>query len=180
MSHYCHLLLKKFISINFSTAKRSKCFLVLILLLPIMASAQTTKKFVTPAGAGLNDGSSWTNALSSSQLRAALTNTPVNTDFWIAAGSYIPGANTSFPMRSGVGIYGGFNGTETLFSQRNIQVNQTIFSGNGATTHVVTSTNNDLTAIIDGITVTGGSGMYGTDGAGILVTYGAAVINHCR
>ena len=64
-------------------------------------------------------------------------------------------------LKSGVSIYGGFNGTETSLSQRDFETNITILSGDvGAegdytdnTYHVVTASGVDASAILDGFTI---------------------------
>jgi hypothetical protein len=64
-------------------------------------------------------------------------------------------------LKSGVAIYGGFNGTETSLSQRDFETNITILSGDvGAvgdytdnTYHVVTASGVDASAILDGFTI---------------------------
>ncbi|MBN2377599.1 MAG: hypothetical protein JXD22_14460 [Sedimentisphaerales bacterium] len=58
-------------------------------------------------------------------------------EIWVAAGAYYPSAKVggtsdrhkTFQMINGVAIYGGFNGTETSRSQRDVQGNETILSG---------------------------------------------------
>src|SRR4029078_6773345 len=80
----------------------------------------------------------------------------------------------------GVGIYGGFVGTETLRTQRDATANLTILSGEIGTTagtdnsiHVVIDNGSNSTAIMDGFTITGGyADQPGLDsfGGGILLT----------
>ncbi len=145
--------------------------------------------YVTPSGAGAHDGTSWSNALDASQLRNAVNNSS-NTDFWIAAGTYYPGVSgetgNSFVVNSGVGLYGGFNGTESNLSERNITANPTILSGDLDKSNSLTA--NDAfsviyaavigwapgyfnTIVVDGFTITGGnntsSGYYNGGGLGL-------------
>ena len=91
------------------------------------------------ASSGSNDGTSWTNAFSYLQDALSLAHSCSNiTEIWIATGVYYPdeGANltnndqdTSFYLIEGLELYGGFAGTETLLSQRDIENNKTILSG---------------------------------------------------
>ncbi|CAN5639543.1 hypothetical protein BH09BAC4_BH09BAC4_04240 [soil metagenome] len=79
--------------------------------------------YVTPAGNGLRNGSSWANAYVGASLQMAINQAPgCQAQVWVAAGTYKPTSttdrNVSFTMRNGVGIYGGFAGTETALSQR--------------------------------------------------------------
>ena len=55
-----------------------------------------------------------------------------NQDIWVKSGTYKPHVSdraTSFVVPSGVNIYGGFNGTESLLSERDWIANPTIISG---------------------------------------------------
>jgi hypothetical protein len=138
--------------------------------------------YVKKGATGTGDGSSWTNAFP--ELRDALAAPLCNrVDIWVAQGTYTPTATTtrtiSFVMRSGAAIYGGFAGTETLLSQRNVRTNVTILSGDiGApldstdnSNHVLSATGVDTTSIVDGFTVAYGNGR---QGAGIINTGGAS------
>jgi Immunoglobulin I-set domain/PKD-like domain len=129
--------------------------------------------FVRSSASGANNGTSWTDAYTS--LQTALTAAVATDEIWVAAGTYKPTATTdrnfSFALKNGVGIYGGFAGTETMRSQRNPAANVTILSGDIGTVgvatdnsyHVVTS-DSTVTAsgILDGFTLTAGR----ADGAG--------------
>ena len=123
--------------------------------------------YVTPSGAGsAADGTSWGNALAGTALSGAIGNAAAGTEFWVAAGSYLPSASTSFTftLKTGVSLYGGFAGNETSRDQRNISGNITVLSGDlngnntadaGDCTTVVTATN------ITNTTLDGFSIMYG-------------------
>ncbi|MCZ2289396.1 MAG: Ig-like domain-containing protein, partial [Anaerolineales bacterium] len=115
---------------------------------------------------GLNNGSSWDDAYS--DLQDALAENAC-TEIWVAAGTYYPTSGNdraiSFELRSGVEIYGGFAGTETQRSGRDVDANATILSGDIGTQgdkgdnsyHVVYANNVNNTAVLDGFTVTGGN-----------------------
>ena len=180
-------------SINVNGLKK---FLLVFLLSFVVASA-SAQVFVTPAGAGAMNGSSWSNAYSASQLRGALRSATSGNQFWIAAGTYYPGTvkDTSFYINSGVKVYGGFAGTETLLSARNWTLHETIFSGDigvpgdstDNTVHVVVFDLNkvDSSTLLDGVTVTRGNGTPDY-GGGIYINsrYGTGnaypVIRHCK
>jgi hypothetical protein len=139
-------------------------------LLPVRSARAAGVVYVVPGGAGTKDGGSWANA---KDLQPALVAATVGDQIWVAAGRYMPSAtdrNTSFALKSGVAIYGGFARTETQLAQRNATANVTTLSGDLAgndgpnfannsenSYHVVTSTNTDSSAILDGFTISGGN-----------------------
>ncbi len=119
--------------------KKLTLFLSLISLLNY---AQTIR-YVTPTGAGAQNGTSWANAAPSSSLQLMIiASSSVTADqVWVAAGTYKPthdpfGSTSpadlrdrTFYLTSGTKLYGGFNGTETLLSQANSTLNITTLSG---------------------------------------------------
>ncbi|MGL1885934.1 MAG: fibronectin type III domain-containing protein, partial [Reichenbachiella sp.] len=83
--------------------------------------------YVDASATGANNGASWNDAFTDLQDGIALGNT-----IWVAAGTYTPAASgrtATFSIKNGSRLYGGFNGTETDQSQRNITANATILSG---------------------------------------------------
>ncbi len=99
-----------------------------LLLISLGINAQTI--FVNKTALGLNNGTSWLDAYVS--LDAALAVALPGQSIWVAAGTYkpqTPAPNHSFILGGGVKMYGGFAGTETAISQRNLAGNQTILSG---------------------------------------------------
>ncbi len=126
---------------------------------------------VRASATGSNDGTSWANAYT--DLQTALAAAQANEEIWIAAGTYKAHASdtsVSFAMKENVNIYGGFDGSETLLSQRDFANNIVILSGdlgddddysvnpavrNGSnTTNVVTGADN---ALLDGVQIHGAS-----------------------
>ncbi|QGW26751.1 hypothetical protein [Phnomibacter ginsenosidimutans] len=122
---------------------------------------------------------------------------PGVTEIWVAAGTYKPTTGTDrnayLSLKNGIGIYGGFAGTETARSQRNLEVNPTILSAdigvpndrNDNSYHIFSNTNIGPTAILDGFTLTGGNangspGIQGNTGAAILnYTEASPTIRNC-
>ncbi len=139
------------------------------LLLCIMAMRSiplnATIRYVKANATGLNDGTSWANAYTS--LQSATSDT-----IWIAAGTYKPTNSTNRNLFFSLGqknVYGGFAGTETDISQRNLNINHTILSGdigivgdstdNSYTVVRLGATNNiSLPSLMDGVTIEGGYG----------------------
>ena len=164
---------------HFSTG-RSAVLLILLLALAGLPTLATAQVFVNHAASGDNDGSSWANA--HTDLQAALAEAEAGDEVWVAAGVYKPtddenDRSATFQLIDGVEIYGGFAGTETNREQRDWQANLTVLSGdidNNDTTdangvvvdaddiqgdnsfNVVTGSETDDTAILDGFVITAG------------------------
>jgi hypothetical protein len=145
--------------------------------------------YVTTTGAGNGNGSSWQNAykgLTHPLIYADHHNPTVASgtgdsirQIWVAEGVYCPaykaGNGTqerekAFVLVPDVKIYGGFAGTETDVSQRDISAHVTTLSGDTGVPddnsdncyHVVTATGNAAndslkTAVLDGFTITRGN-----------------------
>lgn len=174
-----------------------------LLLLAASAAGQIT--FVDGNASGLNDGSSWTHAYT--DLQVALAQTSAG-EVWVAAGTYTPAPvgqpTVAFQLRSGVGLYGGFNGTETLRSQRDIVLNETFLSGDlaGDDTYgafqnwwqfnwtgqaensgrILDGSSVDATAILDGFSIVAGYGINAPSfdlGAGLFIEGGSPTVRDC-
>jgi Right handed beta helix region len=114
----------------------------------------------------LQNGISWGTAFKS--LQSALAVAASGDEIWVAKGTYRPTTGTdrtvSFELVNGVHLIGGFDGVETLISQRDVLGNPTILSGDiGApgfadnTHQVVRVVNNSTMTFVDGFTITGGN-----------------------
>ncbi len=131
--------------------------------------------YVNANATGSNNGTSWANAYSS--LDAAITASTSVNEIWVAAGTYKPAgtARTStFSLKYGSKLYGGFAGNETLLSERNPKNNIIILSGdingddNSTITaaestrqdnvyHVLTIKGSLRDILVDGFTISGGN-----------------------
>ncbi|HEY4151538.1 MAG TPA: right-handed parallel beta-helix repeat-containing protein [Chitinophagaceae bacterium] len=156
----------------------SRSILFLLLFLSTAIHAQTY--YVKPGASGT--GASWGTA---GDLETMINGAAAGSQVWVAAGTYIPNAyptgstggasnrDFAFTLKTGVAIYGGFAGTETLLTQRNYTTHVTILSGDVGTVgtytddcyHVVIAGNTTSTAILDGFTIEYG---YANGGAGQL------------
>ncbi len=133
--------------------------------------------YVKTGGAGTAPYTSWATA--SNDLQAVINAASAGDEIWIATGSYKPNRradavtvitptdrNNAFVLKNNVKIYGGFTGTETLLTQRNITANLVLLSGDigtvGVTTdncyHVVVSAGiSGALTLLDGVTITRGN-----------------------
>jgi hypothetical protein len=125
---------------------------------------------------GLTSGmcESWANAC---ELRYALTSAISGQEIWAAAGTYKPTSGTSrtatFQLKDGVALYGGFAGTETLRTQRDLAAHLTTLSGDIGTPGSISDNSYHVVrgaggATLDGFTITLGNANGGgsDDGGG--------------
>ena len=160
-------------------------FEILAFLLAMVSAAGAQVIFVDDDATGAGDGSSWADAHNC--LQDALAASLNGNDIWVAEGTYkpdrgvgiTPGDRTAtFALKSGVALYGGFPSGGGNWEDRDPMVYETILSGdlNGNDVpvadpsdlpdeptraensyHVVTSSGNDETAVMDGFTITAGN-----------------------
>ncbi|HKQ47333.1 MAG TPA: M12 family metallo-peptidase [Phycisphaerae bacterium] len=155
---------------------------------------------VNSAAAPGGDGLSWATAFINLQdgVAQAIRSRGDVEELWVAAGNYKPDNGTelrqmSFRLQRGVGIYGGFNGTETLRSQRDWITNPTILDGEiGApgdatdnSQHVVVAEDVDATAVLDGFTIRNGNAdietvFFTNTGGGMRNQASTPTIANCR
>jgi len=162
--------------------------------------------YAAPGGITSGICDSWGNAC---ELRYAMRNSISGQEIWASAGVYKPTSGTdrtaTFTLKSGVGLYGGFAGTETARTQRDWDTNATILSGDidnndinidgnfiaetiddiqGANSyHVVTGSGTDNTAVLDGCIVTAAEtllsfGSSDAQGGGMYNASGSPTISH--
>jgi len=173
---------------------RSFIALCFVLTLYTLSRAQV---YVDIDAGGTNDGSSWTDAYI--DLQAAI-DAIGSGEIWVAEGTYLPDVSDtgdrdlSFSMKNGVAIYGGFDGAETMLSERDLATHITIMSGDIGTAsdntdnsyHVVDNSTNslDATAILDGFTISDGnadgmSTLFQNIGAGMYNNLSSPTISNC-
>lgn len=178
-------------------------------LLAGAAGAQSVWR-VDADAAGANDGTSWADAFT--DLQDALAAAEAGDEIWVAEGVYTPSdsdATASYVMKSGVGLYGGFGGSEDSRDQRDWAAHETVLSGDigrddvvgsGAywysnwqrntanCGHVLVASGTDASAVIDGFTICdGATGPDGTpsddplmSGSGIYIVGGSPTVRNCR
>jgi hypothetical protein len=153
--------------------------------------------YVDSHATGSNTGSSWTNAFAT--LTAALSFAIAGETIEVAAGSYYPTTTSdrtaTFQLINGVTLEGGFGGVLSATpNARNPVTTPTILSGDIGTLgntsdnsyHVVTGSNVNFTATLDGFTITAGqadanatSDIDDAIGGGMFIDDGSPTINDC-
>ena len=143
-------------------------------------TAFAARWYATPLGNGA--GTSWANP---TNLRVALINATSGDEIWVKADiytSYLTSAASTFTIKSGVAMYGGFAGTETALAQRNFVTNVTVLdgslNGNPYCTHVVTASNTTANTRIDGFKIINGNAD-NNKGGGIYCNSGSPTIINC-
>jgi len=114
--------------------------------------AQAQQVYVTPTGAGTEDGSSWADAMALEDALAA------GGELWLAEGTYIHADAVTFSVPADTSLYGGFTTAMTLFEERNPTLYPTILDGDQEPIAVVTIGGADVT--LDGIVITGARGPF--------------------
>lgn len=165
-------------------------------------SASGTRLYVNVNGWPVTpDGSSWDNAFMDLQSALKIANLDCSgvTEIWVAQGTYFPSADNpasdeddaqdvTFYIERDFAIYGGFDGTEMELTERDVQNNPTILSGdigvendNSDNAYHVLHLNSSLgktlttACIIDGFTISeglsdgGSSDTNKNSGAGIRI-----------
>jgi hypothetical protein len=110
---------------------------MLIASLPQLRARAASRYYVKGnGGSDSNSGLSWNQAFKN--LQQALSVAASGDEIWVAKAVYYPDNGGPYPLdsrsavftlKNGVKVYGGFAGTESSLSERNIAANPTILSG---------------------------------------------------
>ncbi|MFN8304363.1 MAG: choice-of-anchor Q domain-containing protein [Saprospiraceae bacterium] len=131
--------------------------------------------YVNGSSNGANTGTAWSDAYN--DLQDALNQATAGDQVWVATGTYFPDTaadrSKSFPLKKGVWLIGGFEGTETTLAERDPGEFPTLLSGNiGAplvltdnSFHILLSNNADSNTVLDGFII---EGAYGIDPNGSI------------
>ena len=145
-----------------------------------IAPAYCSVIYVKTAGVDTNNGVSWATAKKT--VQAAITLGVNGDEIWVASGTYNQttapyGANQpqTINLKTGVSLYGGFAGTETLRTQRNPVVNISILDGGGGVTVLAAPPGASATTVLDGFTIRNGRS---TSGGGIACISSAMTISN--
>lgn len=181
-------------------------------ILSFQITERPSTLYVDADATGSDIGTSWVDAFD--DLQDALATAGAGDEIWVARGTYYPdeGLGTDIydgeppssesyrrltsNLKSGVAVYGGFVGTETMRSERNSdpRLNFTVLSGkftSGGSNifnayHVVTASGVGASAILDGFTVRDGNAsgeptVGEQEGGGLLIKSNSSPqISNCR
>lgn len=162
-----------------------KLFLHVLLLCSLHQSFSAVI-YVNANASGTNNGTSWLNAYTN--LQAAISSSIYGDQIWVATGVYKASStnnrDTFFVMKNGVDLYGGFSGTETSTSQRDLDLNPTTLSGDigelgsniDNTKTLVKMSNISTNLIFDGFRIVSGYDSVGS-GAGFNILNNSGTIN---
>jgi len=161
--------------------------LLSLLVLPQQSAQAAGQRYYVLGNGGndSNNGTTWAQAFKN--LQKALSVAVTGDEIWVAKAVYYPDNGGSYPLdsrdstfilKNGVKVYGGFAGTESSLTQRNITVNATILSGDvdnndnnidgnfiAETTgdlfglnayHVITTNGTNPETVLDGFIITAG------------------------
>lgn len=135
--------------------KRSFSVFHIMTLFTLVAAEALGAVYVDGDVGTSGDGSSWAQAKKT--ISEALATAGPGSEIWVAVGTY----SESIELTTGVLVYGGFGGTETALSQRNVTDHLTTIDGStadggGPADHVVVMEGVTGTRL-DGFTITGGN-----------------------
>jgi hypothetical protein len=181
--------------INQSTSIRRVLMFMVMLFASYVAMSQITY-FVKTDGDDAKDGKSWSNAFKT--LQKALTTSVSGDKIWVRIGVYFPDEGpgvtnndvlAAFILKTGVEVYGGFQGTETLLSQRPTGVYSTL-SGvinpsagefmNSSSLNVVRAFSLSSSSILDGFDIRGVASNDVSASCGMIISGGSPKINNCQ
>jgi hypothetical protein len=132
-----------------------------------LAPARTL--YVQTTGNDANNGLSWANAKRT--VQAALNASVSGDEVWVVRGTYVERIN----LKIGVGLYGGFSGTETDRIQRDWMINPVILDGSAAGSVVSVPIGAGATTALSGFVIRNGSA---TNGGGIYCVNASPIIQH--
>jgi len=156
---------------NSSCAKLRICAAILVAVIVVAsASAQTILRVDETAQPG-GDGQTWATAFNSLVEALALADDGSQHQLWVARGTYTA-PMPNFALRVGDELYGGFDGSEAILSERDPSGNLTILDGAG--THRVLTAGSDT--VVDGVTIQNGSRP--TKGGGMRTAAGPVTVRN--
>ena len=122
--------------------------------------ASPDKVYVSPGGSSGNTGIDWAHTVPT--IQEAINLVAPGGQIWIRQGTYL--LTSEINVNKSVSLYGGFNGTESLWGERNWSVNVTTVDGQNTLRCFLISGASSM-VIIDGLCIHNGSSPSGPGGA---------------
>ncbi len=119
----------------------------------LMLQASAVIRRVDAARPSNGNGSTWATAFK--YLQDAINASVSGDEIWIKAGTYKTQTAGTFVIKSGVKIYGGFDGAEANLSERDFETNKVILKRYSTSYPVIDNTAVNSAAILDGVTIDG-------------------------
>ncbi|MEM9821044.1 MAG: choice-of-anchor Q domain-containing protein [Bacteroidota bacterium] len=107
--------------------------------------------YVSKQGNDANSGTSWNTAKESISAAIQLP-LSAGDQIWVAEGTY----QESLTLPGGVGLFGGFTGSESNLSERSLSTVNTIIDGRGAGKVITIPENANADTVVDGLTIQNG------------------------
>jgi predicted outer membrane repeat protein len=149
-----------------------------VIVLCLICSRAEAVVYVDASRPGGN-GTSWSQAYRT--IEAAVNASGSGQEIWVARGTYTP--TQPINLRSNTKLYGGFAGTETALSQRNIAANPTVVDGQNSLVHVMVIESLAPGCTVDGFHIRRGRAQgavgWNSYGGGIFVNLQPATIANC-
>lgn len=154
-------------------------FLLFSFLVFQFLNAKSSRVYVNIAATGANNGTSWMDAFTDLQVAIDFAYYNYKDTVWVARGTYKNDVDPSFFPMENVKVFGGFIGSETLFAERDWRNNLTILTSNNA--HVIWCNYRGATnaCIMDGFTITGGTGQVSANGGGMYLVHDSPLFRNC-
>ncbi|MBQ4819022.1 ELWxxDGT repeat protein [Aquimarina sp. MMG016] len=147
-------------------------------------SLPSNKLFVSETGTDSANGTSWSESTTLKQALKIAQSCPAVEEIWVQQGTYVPGKNSSdtFHIPDNIKIYGGFNGTETMLSERDWVNNTTILSGDigipgddAGNSETIINIENRENILLNGFVIEGGNATIETNINRTTDTNGGAI-----
>lgn len=155
-----------------STPRHRGAFSIALAAFPLLLLASAGRANVVyvnrNAPGTIHDGAAWATGFTA--IQAGIDAAKNGDEIWVAASSY----SGSITLKGAIGLYGGFAGTEAAREARNPQANVTAVTGSPSAVVIPASVGPDT--VIDGFTISGGTGtLIGPNTAGSRTFAGGGI-----
>ena len=146
-----------------------------IILLSLLSNSTWAAVFHVNGATGDDSENGFTWAGAKKTVQAGINAASANDQVWVTEGTYVE----QITLKSGVALYAGFAGDETLLEERDWQTNVTILDGNDNGSVVTIPSGASSSTKIDGFIIRNGTGTLINGkryGGGIYCGFGSAAI----